>query len=343
MSTPIDSESSCGVSTNDRIVLLGAANGAILEDLAAITAGSTFLYDKERELQNVLLEAFVEMVFVVRQFQSAHDYIVANGTPELPSYLSQINNSPRGIPNGVVVELHAIDLSTFFKSFLLLSKAVLDKLAPLYSYRFYEHIPQFSDKGTRLIRSIKNSGRVTRKVEMIALIQNAKAQWIDDLISLRDEYAHYSSLKEYRNFWLTTERIGMGPIKGISDFHRPSIEIAGQPRDALGYIIQIKSELISFLNEFLRLCEFTPERRPKHYLNCECGYAFAKRQSNGPRKGRLELTANHLELRLKNRTLDYAVIICPKCGATTDTDLKFWRDEGFNFEGSIVPFASITM
>ena len=86
--------------------------------------------------------------------------------------------------------------------------------------------------------------------------------------------------------------------------------------------------MVGFLRQFLLLCEFTPGRRPKHYLHCNCGHAFAKRQATGANTGKLELISGPLEMRVKDRALDYAVIICPKCRGTTDTDLKFWRDEG---------------
>lgn len=315
----------------DRIILLGAAHGFVIEDLKSITAGSTFLYEKEIELQNVLLESFIEMAFVVQQFQSAHAYLLANGTPELPEYVKQLNDQSLKLPPDMIIELHAVDLSAYFKSFLILAKAVLDKLVPLYSYRFYDSVRQFSDKGARLVRAINQSRHVNRKPEMVDLITRAKAEWIDRLIDLRDNYIHYSNLKEYQNFWISGECVAKGNIHGINEFNKPLIKIEGVHIDALEYILQVKNDLIAFLNQFLLLCEFTPGRRPKHYLDCECGHSFAKRRKVEPRKGQLELTRAPLELRVKNHELDYAVIICPKCHSTTDTDLKFWRDEGFDF------------
>lgn len=315
----------------DRIVLLGAAHGFVINDLRQITSGSTFLYDKEHALENVLLEAFAEMSFVVHQFQTSHEHLLANGTPELAGYLKQLNEMSVTGHKDYVVELHAFELSTFFKSFLLLVKAVLDKMVPLYSYRFYDNLKQFSDKGSRLIRSIRNNKNVSKKAELIALIEEAKREWIDGLIELRDEYAHYSSLMEYRNFWIPGEWAGQSTLTGITDFHKPAIVIAGHELDALEYVLAVKTRLVAFLRDFLQLCEFTPGRRPKHYLECECGYAFAKRVKAGANKGRLSLTSAHLEIRVRDRALDYGVIACPRCGGQTDTDLQFWRQEGFSF------------
>lgn len=317
-------------SASDRFILLGVAHGFVIDDLKAITAGSTFLYEREHELQDVLLEAYAEMVFVVRQFSESHADLLANGTPELPNYITEINELSVRLADDAIIEVHAFDLSTYFKSFLLLAKSVLDKLVPLYSYRFYDNLKQFSDKGTRLIKSVRNNRHIVRKAEFIDLVSDHKQKWIDDFINLRDEYAHYSSLHGYQNFCTTGRQVRGRPINSIVDFDRPSILVGGGRIDALDYVVRIKAELIAFLNAFLLLCEFTPGRRPRHYLNCECGYAFAKRLTDGPRKGKLKLTAPTMELRVKDKSLDYGVLICPKCRRTTDTDLKFWREEGFN-------------
>src|SRR6266536_2918240 len=113
------------------IVLLGSAHGFVIDDMRQISGECTFLYDKEHALHNVLLDAFAEMSFVGLQFEKAHGHIIANGTPELAHYLSQLNEATARDHRDFIVELHAFDLSTYFKSFLLLAKAVLDKLAPL--------------------------------------------------------------------------------------------------------------------------------------------------------------------------------------------------------------------
>lgn len=316
-------------SAADRFVLLGAAHGIVIEDMKEIAEGSVFLYEREHELQNVLLESFVEMAFVVNCFQSSYTDLVKNGTPELSEYVRQINETTSSVPAEATIELHAFDLSTYFKTFLLLAKGVLDKVVPLYSYRFYDTAKQFSDKGARLIRSIKSNKRVANAEAMIALIEENKRSWIDALVDLRDQYAHYSSLPEYQNFSLTGERANRRGLSGISDFIPPSLTVNGCTIDALVYMLETKSRIISFLRQFLLCCEFTPGRRPKHYLECECGHEFARRHKSGPRAGKLVLQAGPLELRVKDRALDYAVIICPKCRRTTDTDMKFWADEGF--------------
>lgn len=67
------------------------------------------------------------MAFVVPQFQISHEHLMAHGTPELEIYIAQLNEAASRRTTNYIVELHAFDLSTYFKSFLLLAKAVLDK------------------------------------------------------------------------------------------------------------------------------------------------------------------------------------------------------------------------
>ncbi|KFB68120.1 hypothetical protein [Candidatus Accumulibacter vicinus] len=315
---------------DNRIVLLGAAHGFVINDLRSITDGSTFLYEREHELQNALLEGFAEMAFIERQYQTAYAELLTNGTPELPGYLKEIAEARPTLPASCVIELHAFDLSTYFKSFLLHAKGALDKLVPLYSYRYFDNLKQFSDKGERLIRALKNNKHVTHREQLIALLKKNKVLWIDRLIDMRDEYAHYSSLPAYQNFTLAGAKANQKLPSGISDFDPPTVVVGETRHIASEYLQTVKSNMVAFLNQFLRLCEFTPGRRPKHYLHCDCGYVFAKRSKQGKAPGKLILTGT-LELRVKNRDLDYAVIVCPRCQSTTDTDLKFWRDEGCSF------------
>jgi hypothetical protein len=212
---------------------------------------------------------------------------------------------------------------------------VLDKVVPLFSYRFYDNLDTFADKGSRLVKRIQENSKVQNKAEFIALIDHAKDNWLDTLIELRDEYAHYSNLKEYANFWIPAEAVGKQSLTGIQDFHRPSIIVGGIRRDAREYMEFVKSEIVQFLGEFVRLCDYTGERRPRHYLACEhCGFTFASRQGKVDRKGPVTLTSPHVQIRIKDRARDYGVIVCPKCGGTTDTDLQYWKDKGFAWRDS---------
>lgn len=313
----------------DKVVLLGAAHDFVMEDLREITSQCTFLYDKEARLHGILDEAFAEMAFVVSQFKNSHEYLLVHGTPELEEYIRQINELDKPIPPNSFIELHAIDLSTYFKSFLLLAKAALDKVVPLYSYRSNDTLKTFGDKGDRLVKSIKQNRHLRRQSDMLNLIEQAKKEWLDTLIDLRDEYAHYSSLEQYVNFWLSTNDLGQNKLVGISQFRRPSLAINGKTVDALEYVLSIKANMIVFLREFLSLCEFTADRRPKAYLKCEwCRYAFARWSKKGPRQ--LIFTTERIETQVVDRDKGYGFLICPKCGGQTETDIEFWGRESLD-------------
>lgn len=314
----------------DKIILVQEATSRIgLSDWQEITKGSFFLFEKEHKLSNNFCSAFLEMTFLINRFEIAYQDILTNPPPYVLDHISQLNQNFPNLPKNFVVEFHAIDLSTYFKSFLLLSKSVLDKLVPLYSYRFYDNLRQFDDKGARLIKSILRNKHVTQRKQMVDLVEKAKTEWLDSLISLRDQYAHYSNLKEYKNFWIPGEWLGTKKFSDLTDFHKPTLEVANKEIEALDYIVMIKNNLISFLRDFLCLCDFTQDRRPKTYLRCECGYVFAKKIGNYPKEGKIQILGD-LNVEVKDRDKRYGLIICPDCGDKTDTDLDYWPPETFS-------------
>lgn len=314
----------------DRVIILGPEYDAVKNDLRIMCSKATFLYGQENKLNDVLLSAYSEFAMMEKQYQKTHALLLSNGIPQLDHFINEINNFTKRDGREFFIELQTSELSTYFKTFLMLAKSTLDKLMPLYSYRYYDNLRQFSDKGNRLIKVIKKNKRITHKDEMLSLIEKAKEKWMDDLIGLRDEYAHYTSLNEYRSFWLDYDSIGIEAINDISDFERPIIKINNKDIDASEYLTFVKDELLYFCRDFLGLCDFSDNRRPKRYLHCECGYEFAKKEKVS---GKETLTImGTLELNVRNRTLDYAVIKCPICGEETDTDLDFWRKFGVNVD-----------
>jgi hypothetical protein len=312
-----------------RIVLLGNTPGVPDDDIKLIVSGSTFIYQKEQTLLNTFTGAFQEMSFIAHQFKISHNNIITNGTPELNTYLSQLNNTTIPDNGNFIFELHAHDLSAFFKAFLLLVKGVLDKLIPLFSYRYNENIDTFGDKGARLLKVIRQNQHIEKKEELIDLIEAAKRTWIDELITIRDEYAHYSNLREYINFWIRLDKNIIPKMSGINSFNKPEIALPSGKMGALEYINTTNERILLFSQMFIRFCDFNADRRPKHYFTCEgnCGHIFAKKHKKGPKKGQLEVFSP-LNIAIRNAELDYGVIVCPVCGAETDTDLRYWREVG---------------
>lgn len=297
------------------------------EDIKKITHGSFFLFEQEHRLCNILAEVFYEMSFLINQFKQVQNKLLNESSPNIEYFINGLNEVSFGKKN-IVVEFHSIPLSVYFKSFLILSKSVLDKLVPFYSYRFKANLRSFDKKGTRLIEDIKRNKQTFRKNEMIDLIKQAKGEWLDSLIDLRDEYVHYSDLEKYDNFWLSLEEwVEPRQLKDLTDLNKPTVEVAGQKVQALEYMEMTKGNLVLFLGNFIQLCDFTSDRRPKISLRCiGCPHVFAKKDF--PKKGQLTLMGDFL-VEIKDRSKDYAVIICPKCGEKTDTDLKFWPPQCF--------------
>lgn len=295
------------------------------EELKKITHGSFFLFEQEHRLNNILAEVFYEMSFLVSQFKEVQNKLLTESSPNIEYFINDMNKVPFQKKN-IVVEFHSIPLSIYFKSFLILSKSVLDKLVPFYSYRFKANLRSFDKKGIRLIEDIKRNKQPFRKCEIIELINHAKREWLDSLIELRDEYVHYSNLQEYANFWLSLEEwVEPRQLKDLTDLNKPTVEVAGQKFQALEYMEMIKGKLVLFLGDFIQLCDFTSDRRPKISLRCiECDHVFAK--NNHPKKGQITIM-DKLKFEIKDISKDYAVIICSQCGGQTDTDLKFWPSQ----------------
>lgn len=303
-------------------------------DIEGIFRGSNFLYEREHDLRNILEETFFELLFLVNQFEVAQTELLTKASSCTEYLIKEMKKIPpdQGTPENVITEFLAIDLSTYFKAFLVASKSVLDKLVPIYSYRFAEKLRQFDDRGKKLVKNIKKSKKSFRKNELVELIEKARQEWLDSLITLRDQYTHYSNLKEFRNFWLSLDewKGDFSSLKDLHNFNKPTIEVGGQSIHALDYMLMIKSKLASFLGDFLRLCEFTPDRRPKISLRCiECDHVFAKTFGNYPQGGEIKIMDSSLDVIIKDQARGYGRIICPKCGAKTDTDLSFWPTNCF--------------
>jgi hypothetical protein len=75
-----------------------------------------------------------------------------------------------------------------------------------------------------------------------------------------------SELPEYRNFELAPS---VYPVTGIADFTPPTIEVRAARRDALVYMTDVRTRLVTFLRDFISLCGFERERAPNTYFKCD--------------------------------------------------------------------------
>lgn len=315
-----------------RIVVLDGSSD--YDTLKRVGAHGHFPYEKDRIVSAPLFGAFSELVLLVREYEAALEKRLAEGFPSLEKLNEEARKNDQEMPTyrSTIAELHCPELSTRFKLFLIVAKAILDKLVPLYGYRFSRESGSFRDKGTKIIKDIRHNKHIKSGPELIELIENAKGAWLDDLVDLRDEYAHYSGLGEYRDFWIDLEGLAPNKWPEFRNFNRPSIDVAGKRIDALQYLKDTKENLVGFASEFVRHCDFSDDRRPRTYLHCdECRFEFARWEGKTKdRKGKLELVGSEgIVISVKDRDRNYGTIQCPKCGGETDTDLSFWEREGF--------------
>lgn len=300
---------------------------AEIDRVDQVFSRSTFQFQKEVRLHNSLLESLAEFNYAVAQFELRTQEWLTHGTPETRHYLAELNGMDPGSASPVyMIEFMGFDLSTFFKTALVLARSSLDKLVPLYSYRFMDNAKTFSDKGSVLIRRISENRHLADQKGMIDLLTANKGQWIDELVDLRDEYIHYSELKEYRGFLLDGARVGQRRDFTLADFDTPSVELKGGRRGALVYLREVQDNLHEFIRAFLVHCDFSDARRPKRYLSCDdCGFAFAKKIKGQP-PGVKVLTP--ISIQVEDASKDYGFVECPKCGGITETDLQMWRELG---------------
>jgi len=100
-----------------------------MEDIKKITRGSFFLFEQEHRLNNILIEVFYEMSFLINQFKEVQNKLLTESSPNIEYFINGLNEASFGKKN-IIVEFHSLSLSVYFKSFLILSKSVLDKLVP---------------------------------------------------------------------------------------------------------------------------------------------------------------------------------------------------------------------
>ncbi len=297
------------------------------EVLTKLTEGSAFVYKKEIDLLNIFLNACRELCHVVSEYEKKLSLVMNSGTPSLNAYIKEINELDMKSMPSTLVELEVMDLSALFKIYLLLVKSSLDKLIPLYSYRFFGSIKQFNDKGARFAREVLNNRHATNKESFVELVNTAKSSWLDEIIDPRDQYAHYSSLREYSSFTLILDSQVNG-VKSICDFQQPTLALRSGTVHALSYMKDTERKFLDFARCFIRLCDYNSERRPKRYLRCDCGHEFAKK-TKGKTSASFGLTVEgNFHILVMDSSRDYGVLVCPRCGRHTETDLELWRSLG---------------
>ena len=303
----------------NRIVLLDETSSKNNPDVSEIFDALLFIHEKERLLMLRLESNVLELCYVMQQYKRIYQDTLNNGTSLLEHYMKEINAS-QTVNVDIILELMSTELSTYFKSYLILVKSVLDKMVPLFDYRFNYTLTKFSDKGDKLLKVLSKKFKGQNKEELIQLIEKNKKEWINDVITLRDSYIHYSNLPQYMDFHLLVGKGIKKTVEGIEDFNEPIITLKnGNAIKAIDFLEKTFEALKGFVREFLTLCLYDRYNKPRLRLKCNCGFEFGKIND-----GVLKVESGGFQINQIDKKYHHGVMICPKCSKKTDTDFDYW-------------------
>jgi len=133
------------------------------------------------------------------------------------------------------------------EAFLFQTKSCLDVLSWVLKPVFGFPYCSFGDKGDDIIKKLKNNCPAilaTYAENIIKLIEDAQDAWLVELIRMRVQVTHYSSLEGF-NCFIEDPYIG----GGTANIHYPTMP---DTRRALEYCQDIWKRLLSFCEDFLR-------------------------------------------------------------------------------------------
>lgn len=134
------------------------------------------------------------------------------------------------------------------ESFLFQVKSCLDVLSRVIEPAFRISCHQFGNEGDDVINVLQNNCPTLLSAyaeKIIKLIKDAQDAWIVELIKMRVQITHYSSLEGFHCF-IEDPYIG----GGTANIHYPTMP---NKRRALEYCQDVWEKLLSFYEEFLKL------------------------------------------------------------------------------------------
>lgn len=208
--------------------------------------------------QNLVCSELIELRYVLNQFKSKMDDVLINSTSEFDHYLPEImelNKNPK--ENKIVkCELIVTELSVNFKSFIIISKSILDKIVPFFDQKHKSTLKKFSKKGNTIINYLNNNYTHENKDDFIFFLKKNKEEWIDFLIAMRDDYVHFSDVSSYYTGFNFIIGLDASEIKTIEDIENPKIKKDSKQIDALDYLNETYLNLLSFSRDFLKFSGF---------------------------------------------------------------------------------------
>lgn len=207
--------------------------------------------------QNLVCSELIELRYVLNQFKVKMNDVLENSTSVFDHYLPEIKNLNEAQTGDKILncELIVTELSVNFKSFIIISKSILDKIVPFFDQKHGSTLKKFSKKGNKLINYLENNYTHENKEDFISFLKNNKIEWMDFLISMRDDYVHFSDVSSYYLGFNFLVGKGVHKIDTIKDINRPKIKIGfkggSKYIDALDYLEETYKSILQFLRDFL--------------------------------------------------------------------------------------------
>ncbi len=151
-------------------------------------------------------------------------------------------------PTGVQMVMEEPRIMYEVESFLFQVKSCLDVLSRVIEPAFRIRCHQFSDSGDAVINVLQSNCPATLSAQaesMTKLIEDAQEAWIVELVEMRVQITHYSSLEGFNCFVEDPYTGG-----GIARIHYPTMP---NTRRALEYCQDVWDQLLGFCDEFLKL------------------------------------------------------------------------------------------
>jgi hypothetical protein len=110
------------------------------------------------------------------------------------------NTNRKAAAYKIICEFRDHLLVAHLEAFLIQSKCLLDSLSQFHSLAFGRTIKTFSGRGENVLKDLKHLGKLRAEAaeSIKAMLENAKASWIDQAITYRDEVVHFGQLRDFR-------------------------------------------------------------------------------------------------------------------------------------------------
>jgi len=275
-----------------------------------------FFHIKELEMSKTLYSCIMELTYSLYQYKDIYNKLLTTDIDFEKYRTDYANNSSKlNSNNSYIFSNMNLGLNYHYKMFLILSKCVLDKLIPLFNYRFNSHLDGFHKKGASLINYLKKN---MKENEFAEKVQLSIDEWLGDLIDLRDRYVHHSELDSDFIFYNNNKSSELPLLK---DFAQPTIQVGKFSMDTLKYMEDIYDKLAHFVNDVLIFSKYNIYNIPPIVSKCKCGFKFGKLEND---KTKLCIEKS-FSIEVDNINLKLGHLTCPICNAKYSTDLNFWE------------------